>query len=133
MIRSGKEILNLAKRRILKKCIQFLNHYRGCKKVTVFLGACVFWSTLNNCGKLITELEIFEWENWVLEVSLTTCINWDSVWRRLHIRMNLLMLTWEATYIAFVIAPRNTRKEKGDIFKMKNKMTQPHKATYKLK
>lgn len=52
-----------------------------------------------------------------------------SVWRRLHIRMNLLMLTWEATYIAFVIAPRNTRKEKGDIFKMKNKMTQPHKAT----
>ena len=32
-------MLNLAKRRILKKCIQFLNHYRGCKKVTVFLGA----------------------------------------------------------------------------------------------
>jgi hypothetical protein len=47
--------------------------------------------------------------------------------------MNLLLLTWEATYIAFVIAPRNTREEKGDILKVKNKMTQLHKATEKLK
>ena len=30
----------------------------------------------SNCGKLITELEIFGWGHWVLEVSLTTCINW---------------------------------------------------------
>lgn len=59
MIGSGKEMLNLAKRRLLKRCIQFLDHCRGCKKVTVFLG--LGWEY----AKWLWEADYRAWNFWM--------------------------------------------------------------------